>query len=74
MLAHGRWFSPGIPASSFTKPGRNDIAEILLNVALNTENLKKSYHLFFKKLLLEVCFVRINERFSCVVLLCVFTF
>ena len=36
LLAHGRWFSPGIPASSTTKTGRHDIAEILLKVALNT--------------------------------------
>jgi len=27
LLAHGRWFSPGTPASSTTKTGRNDIAE-----------------------------------------------
>jgi hypothetical protein len=33
---HGRWFSPGIPASSTTKTGCHDIAEILLKVALNT--------------------------------------
>jgi hypothetical protein len=38
LLAHGRWFSPGIPASSTTKTGRHDIAEILLKVALNTKN------------------------------------
>jgi hypothetical protein len=38
LLAHGRWFSPGIPASSITKTGRYDIAEILLKVALNTKN------------------------------------
>jgi hypothetical protein len=37
-LAHGRWFSPGTPASSTTKTGRHDIAEILLKVALNTTN------------------------------------
>jgi hypothetical protein len=37
LLAHGRWFSPGTPASSTTKTGRHDIAEILLNVALNTK-------------------------------------
>jgi hypothetical protein len=30
LLAHGRWFSPGTPASSTTKTGRYDIAEILL--------------------------------------------
>jgi hypothetical protein len=37
-LAHGRWFSPGTPASSTTKTSRHDIAEILLKVALNTKN------------------------------------
>jgi hypothetical protein len=38
LLAHGRWFSPGTTASSTTKTGRHDIAEILLNVALSTIN------------------------------------
>jgi hypothetical protein len=33
LLAHGRWYSL---ASSTTKTGRYDIAEILLKVALNT--------------------------------------
>jgi len=33
LLAHGQWFSPGTPASSTTKTGRHDIAEILLKVA-----------------------------------------
>jgi len=27
LLAHGRWFSPGTPASSTTKTGRHDIDE-----------------------------------------------
>ena len=35
LLAHGRWFSPGTPASSTSKTVRHDIAEILLKVALN---------------------------------------
>ena len=34
LLAQGRWFSLD---SSTTKTGRNDIAEILLKVALNTK-------------------------------------
>jgi hypothetical protein len=34
LLAHGRWFSPGISASSTTKTGRHDITEILLKMAL----------------------------------------
>jgi hypothetical protein len=38
LLAHGRWFSPGISASSTTKTGRHDIAEIVLKMALNTKN------------------------------------
>jgi hypothetical protein len=38
LLAHGRWFSPGTPASSTTKTGSHGIAEILLKVALNTRN------------------------------------
>ena len=42
LLAHGQWFSPGTPASSTTKTGRHDIAEILLKVALNTKNQNQS--------------------------------
>ena len=35
-LAAGRWFSPpGTPVPSINKTDRHDIAEILLNVALN---------------------------------------
>jgi hypothetical protein len=45
LLAHGRWFSPGTPASSTTKIGCHDIAEILLKVALNTINQIKSNQL-----------------------------
>jgi hypothetical protein len=40
LFAHGWWFSPGTPASSTTKTGRHDIAEILLKVVLNTKNLQ----------------------------------
>ena len=38
FLTHGRWFAPGIPASSTTKTGFHDIAEILLKVALSTKH------------------------------------
>jgi hypothetical protein len=41
-VACPRWFSPGTPASSTTKTGRHDIAEILLKVALNTKNQNQS--------------------------------
>jgi hypothetical protein len=42
LLAHGRCFSPGTPASSATKTGRHDIGEILLEVALSAINQIKS--------------------------------
>jgi hypothetical protein len=42
LFVHGPWFSPGTPASSTTKTGRHDIAEILLNVALKRKQSKKS--------------------------------
>jgi hypothetical protein len=38
LLADGRWFSSGTPASATTITGRHDIVEILLKVALNTKN------------------------------------
>jgi len=44
LLAHGRWFSLGTPASSTTKTGCHNIAEILLKVALSTKNKIKSNH------------------------------
>jgi hypothetical protein len=49
LLAHGRWFSAGPPASSTTKTGRHDIAEILLKVALkiNQSIIKSPTHDFF---------------------------
>jgi hypothetical protein len=42
LLVHDRWFSPGTPASSTTKTGRHNIAEILLNnknQSINHSNL-----------------------------------
>jgi len=42
LLAHGRLFSPGTPASSTTKIGRHDIAEILMKVALNIKHQNQS--------------------------------
>ena len=37
LLSQGRSFSLGTPASSITKTGRHDIADILLKVALNSK-------------------------------------
>jgi hypothetical protein len=47
LLAHGQWFSLGTPASSTTKTGRHDIAEILLKVALNTNQINQSFFVRF---------------------------
>jgi hypothetical protein len=49
LLAYGRWFSPGTLASSTTKTGRHDIAEMLLKVAWNTKNQIKSIKLKTKE-------------------------
>jgi hypothetical protein len=54
LLTHGRWFSPVTPASSATKAGRHDIAEILLKVALSTKNQKSKYISY------KVCHCRSN--------------
>ena len=53
LLAHGRWFSP---ASSTTKTCRHDIAEILLKVALNTNNqsINQKYIALFKRRLFTI--------------------
>ena len=45
FLAHGLWFSLGAPASSTTKTVRHDMAEILLEVALDTINQIKSINI-----------------------------
>ena len=37
LLAHGRWFSPGTPASSTTTTGHHAVPEILIKVALSTQ-------------------------------------
>jgi hypothetical protein len=37
LLANGPWFSSGTPASSTTKTGRHDVAEILLKMVSNTK-------------------------------------
>ena len=55
LLAHGRWFSQGTRASSTTKTGRHEIAEILLKVTLNIKNqsinqiVSRSMNIFLDK-------------------------
>ena len=52
LLAHDKWFPPATPASSTTKTGRHDIAEILLKVALRHQ---KSINDQLKQLTMFVC-------------------
>ena len=53
LLAHGRRFSPGTPASSTTKTGRHEIYEILLKVAFNT--IKQVKSIYLKERYTSVC-------------------
>ena len=64
LLTHGRWFSLGTPASSTTKAGHHDIAEILLKVALNTKN--QSINIMFKIIvfLIIMLFTQLYMRVS----------
>jgi hypothetical protein len=48
LLTYDWWFSPGTLASSTTKTGRHDIAEILLKVELNTKNQSINLNLVYK--------------------------
>jgi hypothetical protein len=56
LLAHGWWFSPGAPASSTTKTGLHDIAEIMLKMALNkiNQNYVEQLKILFYKIRLTV--------------------
>ena len=49
LLAQGRWFSLGTLASSTTKTGRHDIAEILLKVASKHQKSNQSIKSYFFK-------------------------
>ena len=53
LLAHGRWVSPGTPASSTTKTGRHDIAEILLKVALKHQKSNQIKKLYIYRIVLN---------------------
>jgi hypothetical protein len=57
LRAHGRWFSPGTPASSTTKTGCHDIAKILLKVALNTKNIIKQLMTFNSTASVKIIFL-----------------
>jgi hypothetical protein len=58
LLAHDQWFSPGTPASSTTKTGRHDIAEILLKMALNIKAQTQTLRIFIH---VEMCENKMRE-------------
>ena len=65
LLVHGRWVSPGTPASSTAKTGRHDIDEILLKVALKhkkltTKNQIIDYSLYSYYLSFGHCILRLS--------------
>jgi hypothetical protein len=56
LLAHGRWFSSGNPASSTINTGRHNLAEILLKVTLNSLCTgKQPYFLHPTHLIYSLC-------------------
>jgi hypothetical protein len=72
LLAHGGWFSPGTPASSTTKTGRHDIAEILLKVALRHQNQSNLDNSIYPGVLFVSSFHRIQCDLWLVILLKVY--
>jgi hypothetical protein len=64
LLVHGRRLSPGTPASSTTKTGRHDIAEILLKGALNTKIKSKVNSSLYSKACLAFYYFE-YENTSC---------
>jgi hypothetical protein len=63
LLAHGRWFSPGTSASSTTKTGTHDIAEILLKVALSTKNQSINHYKGEDVFSCQTCISHLKSRF-----------
>jgi hypothetical protein len=70
LLAHGRWFSPGTPASSTTKTGRHDIAEILLKVVQSKSNQIK--YIFATRIRFPRYHLATIHVFWCIKILCIF--
>ena len=55
LLAHGRFFSPRTLASSTTKTGRHDIAEILLKVVIKHQKIKSNQLLLQNRPIRTLC-------------------
>ena len=63
LLAHGRWFSPGTPASSTTKTGSHHIAES--GVKHNKSSLN---HFYIINALCWKCLLQLKSDCSCFLL------
>ena len=64
LLAHGRCFSSGIPASSTTKTGRHDIAEInQINQIKSNYKFPTNSHLIHVKLIFLNITKQKNKKF-----------
>jgi hypothetical protein len=67
LLAHGRWFSLGTPASSTTKTGRHDIAENIVESGVKTPKIKISKYSTKKAFDKSSSFINIcMTRYTCV--------
>jgi hypothetical protein len=65
LFAYGRWFSPGTPASSTTKTGRHDIAEILLKVALKHKKINEiKQNIYMHNFIIIHCLLSFNFDFD----------
>ena len=62
LFAHGRWFSPGTPASSTTKTGRHDIVEILLKAVKKKEQEKNMFFVDVSEITLSsLCILKTGD-------------
>jgi len=53
LLAYGLWFSPGTPASSTTKTGRHDIAEIFAESGAKHQKSTNQHTEKYKRLIIR---------------------
>ena len=58
LPAHGRWFSPGTPASSTSKTYRRELTEILLKVEFNPIQTIQTPFPLKKQLIIDIFVVR----------------
>jgi hypothetical protein len=70
VLAHGRWLSPGTPASSTTKTGCHDIAESGIKTPKNQSN-SLVYHITSVSYQFQIQFFIGVDMVMCHALICI---